>query len=338
MHRITIERKDDTVSFECDEEDTVLRAALRAGVGFPYACNVGSCGNCRFELLNGEVEHQRADPPAWSERDLKRNRFLGCQALAGEDCRIKLREDDQYVPMHRPERLSARFVERINLTHDISEFVLELDSPRPFLPGQYALIYAPGNEGGRVYSMSNVPTQNNLWHFQIKRVPGGAVTGYLFDQLKPGETLSIDGPYGIAHLDIEAPRDILCIAGGSGLSPMMSISRAAALEPKLSERRIDVVYGGRTSADICGESMLKALPGYGERIHFHPVVSESEADQGQWQGATGFVHEYTLAQFAEGLPSKEIYFAGPSAMAQAMQRMLFDANVPADQVHFDEFY
>ena len=338
MHRITIERKDEEAVFECDKDDTLLRAALRAGIGFPYSCNVGSCGNCRFELLNGSVTHQRIDPPAWSERDLKRNRYLGCQALPGGDCRIKFREDAQYIPPYMPEPMQGRFVEKIDLTHDISEFVFELDGPRPFLPGQYALIHAPGVSGGRVYSMSNVPDDENRWHFQIKRVPDGAATGYLFDTMQVGDEITLDGPYGIAYLQPDAPRDILCIAGGSGLSPIMSISRAAALEPALRDRQIDVIYGGRTAKDICGESILAEAPGYGKRLHFHPVVSDPEADQGQWQGPTGFVHEYALAQFGEALASREIYFAGPPAMAQAMQRMLFEAGVPSEQVHFDEFY
>jgi toluene monooxygenase electron transfer component len=68
------------IEYECPGDDVVLRAALRNGLGFPYECNVGSCGNCRFELLEGEVAHIWDSPPAWGERDLKRNRYLGCQA------------------------------------------------------------------------------------------------------------------------------------------------------------------------------------------------------------------------------------------------------------------
>ena len=66
----------DGTVFECAEGDTILRAALRAGLGMAYSCNVGSCGNCRFEVIEGSVTHLREDPPAWSERDLKRKRFL----------------------------------------------------------------------------------------------------------------------------------------------------------------------------------------------------------------------------------------------------------------------
>lgn len=72
MPRITNTRDDRAFASTCD--DMILRAALRAGIGMTYSRNVGSCGNRKVELVEGEVEHMRADAPAWSERDLKRRR------------------------------------------------------------------------------------------------------------------------------------------------------------------------------------------------------------------------------------------------------------------------
>lgn len=224
MARITLANSD--AAFDVAEGDTVLRAALRAGLGFPYECNVGSCGNCRFELQEGEVAHLRADPPAWGERDRARKRWLGCQAAPAGDCRIKVGLAEKYVPLVRPRICGAVLTERHDVTHDIVEFRFRLDAPHPFLPGQYALIDAPGVTGARAYSMCNVADAGTAeWHFQIKRVPGGAATGALFDRLRTGDRVTLDGPYGMAWLREEAPRDVLCLAGGSGLSPM-EIGRA----------------------------------------------------------------------------------------------------------------
>ena len=210
--------------FECAEGDTILRAALRAGHGFPYQCNVGSCGNCRFELIDGDVTHERADPPAWDERDMKRNRWLGCQARPAGNCTIKVRLDETYQSLHRPRRARLRLTEVRPITHDISEFRFAVPDPAPFRPGQYALLYLPQVEGGRAYSFCNTDGDAGTWSFQVKRVPGGAATGTLFDRMQIGDTIEADGPYGMAYLRQSAPRDILCIAGGSGLAPMMSIA------------------------------------------------------------------------------------------------------------------
>lgn len=337
MLRITAVSKKDEYTFGCEPDDTILRAALRAGIGFPYACNVGSCGNCRFTLLEGAVAHVRSDAPAWSERDQKRNRFLGCQARPLSDCRIQLRVDSSYLPTHKPVRTRAVLTESIELTHDISEFAFKLETPVAFRPGQYALLYVPGIEGGRAYSMCNIPGNIAEWRFQIKHVPGGQATSALFGQVRPGDSVALDGPYGTAFFREDSQRDIVCIAGGSGLSPMISIIRAAA-EQDRTDRQIDFVYGGRTSQDIIGDELLAALPGFRTNIHFHAAISNPEQDQGEWRGPVGFVHELTGELFGEKLRDREIYFAGPPPMAAATQKLLADLNVPADQVHFDEFY
>lgn len=333
MPRIRIEGTD--IEFDCPDDEVLLRAALRNGLGFPYECNVGGCGNCRFELLEGEVEHEWDSPPAWGERDLKRNRWLGCQARALSDCRIKLRLDDNCVSRHPPVRTRARLTEIRPLTHDISEFAFAKDAPYAFLPGQYALLELPGIEGRRAYSMCNLPGDGE-WRFQIKRVPGGAGTAKLFDELAVGDEIGIDGPYGMAWLRDDAPRDIVCIAGGSGLSPMISVARAAAASDRLAGRQFHFFYGGRAPRDICGEDILAGLPGWGERIHYHAAISEE--GHGDWSGPVCFIHELAAEKLGESMAEHEVYFAGPPAMAQAVQKMLFDLKVPFDRVHFDQFY
>jgi toluene monooxygenase electron transfer component len=333
MPRIRIEGTD--IEFDCPEDEVLLRAALRSGLGFPYECNVGGCGNCRFELLEGEVEHEWDSPPAWGERDLKRNRWLGCQARALSDCRIKLRLDDNCVGKYPPILTRARLTEIHPLTHDISEFAFSLVTADDFLPGQYALLELPGVEGRRAYSMCNLPGHGE-WRFQIKRVPGGAGTAKLFDELAVGDEIGIDGPYGMAWLRDDAPRDIVCIAGGSGLSPMISVARAAATSDRRAGRQVHFFYGGRAPRDICGEDMLAQLPGWGERIHYHAAISEE--GHGDWSGPVSFVHEMVAEKLGESIAEHEVYFAGPPAMAQAVQKMLFDLKVPFDRVHFDQFY
>ena len=327
------------MSFQCQSDDTLLRAAQRAGLGFPYECNVGSCGNCRFELLEGQVAVLWPEAPGLSDKDRQRQRFLGCQTQPRSDCSIKLRPDARYAPPRRPRRFEAVLESRRALTHDMSEFRFVLDQPQGFEPGQYALVYLPGVTGGRAYSMSNRPGDERAWEFVVRRQPGGHGTQTLFDGLPPGARVTVDGPYGMAWLRRDAQRDILCLAGGSGLAPMLSIARSAMAEPRLAGRKLHFLHGGRTPADVCGEEMLRELPGWGERLHYHPAISPVPgASTDGWSGAVGYLHEVALERFGSRLPQLEIYFAGPPAMAMAVQRMLLDAGVPPQQVHFDQFY
>ena len=320
-------------AFACAADDTLLRAAQRAGIGFPYECNVGACGNCKFELVEGELETAWAEAPGLSAKDRERRRHLGCQSRPRSDCVIKLRLAERYQPPHRPQRVGATLSARRDITHDIAEFHFALDDALHFEPGQYALVQLPGVAGPRAYSMSN--TQSLVWQFQVRRVPGGQGSAALF-AFQPGARVGLDGPYGMAWLRRDSPRDILCLAGGSGLAPMLSIARGAMAEPRLAARQLHFIYGGRTRADLCGQDMLAALPGYGQRLHWRGFVSTPGGDADDDEVA--YVHEAALRLHGPQLPAMEIYFAGPPAMATAVQGMLLAAGVPPEQQHFDQFY
>jgi len=343
-HHLSLQGTD--VQFSCGPEDTVLRAALRAGIAFPYECNVGACGNCKFQLIEGQLGQNWSEAPGWTAKDRERGRFLGCQSVPQGDCTIKVRTAAQYAPVHVPRRVSATLTECRDITHDIREFRFAIDAPMPFEPGQYALLTLPGVTGARAYSMSNIAdSAEPSLHFQVRRVPGGSGSRVLFDVLQPGDRVEIDGPYGHAWLRREATRDIVCLAGGSGLAPMISIARGMAADPALRDVKLHFLYGGRSGKDLCGKDMLAALPGFGERIRYHAAVSAPAANEGEPAGAVpldvdhiGFVHELADVLLGERLADMEIYFAGPPAMGAAVQQMLLARQVPFDRVHFDQFY
>jgi toluene monooxygenase electron transfer component len=329
----------DGPGFPCAEDDTLLRAALRAGLGMPYECNAGSCGTCKVEMLEGEIHSLRPDAPGLGERDRAKNRVLACQAQPRGDCRIKVRLRPENVPAHRPARFQATLEATRDLTHDMREFRFRAAPGAPaFLPGQYALFYLPGLDAPRTYSMSNVDDGSGAWEFIVRRVPGGVGTVTLFDKVAVGSTLTLDGPYGLAYLRTDSPRDIVCIAGGSGLAPVLSIARGAIAEPKLAGRKVHVFYGARTHRDLCGETEICALPGFNERLFFYPALSMADADAPSWPGKTGFIHEIARDFIGERWADFEYYFAGPPPMAEAVQRMLIEKRVPFPQVHFDSFY
>lgn len=337
MARIVI--ADSAAEFECAAGDTLLRAGLRAGLGLSYECNSGSCGSCKVELVSGEVSNLRPDASVLTDRDRAKNRVLACQSVPRGDCRISARLRGEWVPPVPPIRFLAQLISVTDITHDIREFRLRAESLATFLPGQYAMLDIPGVGAARAYSMCNIADGSPEWHFQIKRVPAGKATAALFDHTPVGSVVALDGPFGRGFLQTSSPRDIVCVAGGSGLSPMISIARGRAAEAVLAGTSLHFFFGGRGPADICGEDLLQALPGFGESIHYYPVISMPELDKdGLWIGATGLVHELVAKTLADRLPEFEFYFAGPPPMTQAVQRMLMQHRVPYEQMHFDSFY
>jgi toluene monooxygenase electron transfer component len=320
--------------------DTVLRAALRAGLGFPYECNSGGCGTCKFDIVGGEVHVLWPEAPGLTERDRRKGRQLACQCVATGELAIKVRTDPEYVPRILPRRHRARLIATADVTHDIREFRFATENAAEFLAGQYASLVIGGVDAPRAYSMSNLPNEQGEWHFQIRKVHQGQATTRLFHALQIGDEVEIDGPYGLAYLREDNPRDIVCIAGGSGLAPMVSITRAAAAAGLLGTRKLHFFYGGRTPSDLCGEPFLQELAGFGDAIVYHCVVSDGASAKAiDWSGNVGFVHEWLPRLLGGDLARHEFYFAGPPPMTQAIQEMLMVTHrVPFQQIHFDRFF
>ena len=254
------------------------------------------------------------------------------------DLEIKVRLFDQYEPVHNPSRFSSRLVAIEEVTHDISEFRFETQSSQAFEPGQFALIDVPGVAGSRAYSMCNIGGGDGVWDFQIKRVPGGAATTALFDDAKVGLECDIIGPYGRGYFRGFRGRDIVLIAGGSGLSPMVSVARAieAASSARTTEQ-VSFYYGGRAAEDIAGEQFLSVMPGYGDWISYEVALTDKSGtdDSRIFQG---FVHELAKQRLDERLNEVDLYFAGPPLMAGAVeQEIVRHYRVPSDQVFYDRY-
>jgi NAD(P)H-flavin reductase/ferredoxin len=326
--------------FSCEAGDTVLSSALRGGVGFPYECNSGGCGSCQFELLEGETDEQWPDAPGLSPRARERGRRLACQCVPTGDCTIKVSLNQQMAPAIAPRRQVLTFLAAHPVTADMSEFSFRSTGSAEFLPGQFASMELPGVDGSRGYSMSNLSNSEGLWNFVIKRVPGGKATGVLFDSLKPGDEVAIDAPYGNSYLRTDNGRDIVCVAGGSGLSPVLSILRGAVQVPELSDRRLLLFYGGRGPQDICVPQIVNADPQLAARVTVHTAISDEDAPgANEWSGERGFVHELVRKTLGEQIPEFDYYFCGPPPMTDAVHRMLLlDYKLPNKQLHFDRFF
>src|SRR5208283_3178303 len=118
--------------------------ALRAGLGFPNDCGVGGCGNCRFDLVAGEMETLWAEAPGLSERERRRGKRLACQSKPTSDCVVRVRLDDECRPVVPTARLRAWLTEKWDIAPGMGEFVFRTEEPARFRPGQFAILHPPG--------------------------------------------------------------------------------------------------------------------------------------------------------------------------------------------------
>jgi propane monooxygenase reductase subunit len=133
----------------------------------------------------------------------------------------------------------------------------------------------------------------------------------------------------------DTDRDILMVAGGSGMAPILALLRElAGLE---STRKIRFFYGARTGADLFNRGLIEAL---GSRLcDFEYVEVLSEADSPEWTGPTGYVHEAAAHAVAGGeISEPEVYTCGPPPMVDALVDVLTSAHGVEDRdIHYDKF-
>lgn len=325
---------DNGPSFVCGpQEDSLLRAALRAGLAFPYECSVGGCGACRFELLSGDMHTLWADSPGLSPRDRQRGKRLACQSRPLGECQIRVRlGPTPTLAPPPPRRSSAILSARRWITSDMVELSLRLEQPTPFYPGQYALLYPAGVMGARAYSLSHIDTGDGVWRFIVRKVTGGSGSTVLCDHLAVGQGIEVDGPFGHAWLH-PSPRDVVCVAGGSGLGPMLSVARGVLAES--SHRCVHFFLGLRHEAELGALAEVEALAC--DRLSLHVTLS-APTQASTWTGHTGFVHTTVAHTLGRSLPLLDFYFAGPPPMIDAMQDLLVIRHqVPVEQIRFDRY-
>jgi toluene monooxygenase electron transfer component len=177
-----------------------------------------------------------------------------------------------------------------DITHDLREFRFRAEGRRISCPGSSRCSTCRGGVVPRLFPVQHAQ-RDGEWHFQIRRVPGGQGTRAVRPPAA-GRRDRARRPYGVAYLRTGSPRDIVCVAGGSGLAPMISIARGAAEAGMLGTRRLHFFYGAREPRDVCGEPMLAALAA---SVSASPTARWSPPGRGGWAGATGFVHRLPQA-------------------------------------------
>lgn len=318
----------------CAPGQTVLAAALAAGIDLPYECASGSCGSCRAQLIEGTVSSLWAAAPGLSERDRRKgNRILCCQSIAQEDCVIQVRPGAG-APAVRPAQWRTRVSGLRLLNRGVMHLVLQADPSVDFLPGQFMLFELPHGIGRRAYSMANLPGQDGRLEFIIKRKPGGLGCSHLFDSLRAGDGVTLEGPYGLAWLREDGVDDIVLLAGGSGLAPMWSIAQAAL--QRWPQRRLRFYFGANRAEELFWleeiEQARRATPALEPNL---VLMQASAADPPGTR--TGLVAAVMAQDIGDAL-SSDLYLAGPPGLVDSVMRdFVATGRARADRVFFDRF-
>ncbi|CAN5305844.1 FAD-binding oxidoreductase [soil metagenome] len=329
------------LEMETSEDETILDAAFRQGIALMHGCREGQCGACKSFLVEGDVQMDRYSTFALPDFESDEGYILLCKSHAYSDVEIELINFDEEelrnaVPL---QHLTTRIQSITPVTHDIVSLKLDLVEPAAFAfkPGQYADLQLPDGTGHRSFSMATTPTSTSGVEFIIKKYPGGQFTALLDGSLTVGDELVVNGPYGSFTLREWSDKPIVCVGGGAGMAPILSLLRHMA-EEKIN-RPVAFYYGARNLTDLFYLDEIAAIGTQLTDFRFVPALSETWPED--WtstglDGESGFVTDVMTSREADLLAS-EYYLCGPPPMVDAALALLEANGVPLEQIHYDKF-
>jgi glycine betaine catabolism B len=207
--------------------------------------------------------------------------------------------------------------------------------PFRYQPGQFLTVTAApdGTPLKRSYTIASTPTQREFCEITLKREDRGAVSRFLHDRINEGDTLQVTAPSGkFTFTGVEASSVVL-IAGGVGITPMMSVLRY--LTARSWPGDIYLFYAVRDRAEVIYREELEYL----QRRHanFHVTIVAEHAESAEWPYATGRITRELLTSSVAELPSRRVHLCGPPAMMDALKALLLGLGVPAAQIRTEVF-
>jgi NAD(P)H-flavin reductase/quinol-cytochrome oxidoreductase complex cytochrome b subunit len=314
--------------------ETILEAALREGIAFPYECRNGGCGQCKCTVLYGPVDQGPHQESALSATERAAGKVLACSAVPLADIEL------EYAPLAPPGGLHARiYTAKVTALEKASDDVmivkLKVDGePIRFYAGQYINILLPGEDGEkRSFSFATAPHMNREIELQIRLIPGGKFTTHVFTAMKVGDTVRFEGPLGSFFLRGDSTKPIIFVAGATGFAPVKSmVEHAFHIKMK---RRIILYWGVRSWKDLYLPELAQQWAAEHANFTFVPVLSEPKPED-HWAGRNGLVHEAILADFPD-LSGHQIYACGSIKMVEAAHPAFKSHGLAQDDCFSDAF-
>lgn len=308
--------------------ENLLSALQKHDIPISYSCMAGRCGTCRCRVIEGDI-HEAGGYEFHNADHATQRHVLACQSVVTGHCTIEIPEPDEVV-VHPARIVKATVTALTDLTHDIRMIRLAPSKPLSFSAGQYAMLqFTPDHI--RPYSMARLASDGEL-EFHVRMVPDGRVTSYIRDTLKTGDTIRVSGPLGTSYLRTRNDDSILCIAGGTGLAPVLSIVRGA-IAAELPNP-IHLYFGVRAPRDAYGLDWLRELSQRHPRLRVD-IVSTLPGDADGLR--TGLVTEAVAADYSD-LQGWRAYLCGAPPMVDAATLLLRSKGVRPAHIYADAFY
>lgn len=315
--------------------ETLLGTLGRESLFIPSACGGrGSCGLCKLKVHSGAPPLLPTEEPHLTSEEITENVRLSCQIKVRENMDIEIPPELFSIREYRATVASLE-----DLTHDIKCLRMELLDPETIdlIPGQYVQLQAPAYAKTpepvyRAYSVSSDVRDTRHVELIIRLVPDGICTTWVFEHLSEGDEVLFNGPYGDFRLQ-ESERDMVFVAGGSGMAPFLSI--LADMKHRNSQRNCTYFFGAVAKRDLFCLDTMKQFEQDLPNFTFVPCLSQPAEDD-EWDGETGLVTD-VLARHFPDLSEHEGYLCGSPGMIDAAVAVMTKNGMAEDRIFYDKF-
>ncbi len=324
--------------FPAAADQSVLDAALAAGIVLPYSCKSGACSTCKAKVVSGTIEEGATPTQILSPEERESGFTLLCQAHASSDLVIESREV-RLASDIQIRKLPSRVTSMQRMAPDVEVLQLQLPAADTFRfnAGQYIEVLLKDGKR-RSYSMANPPHSAAAIELHVRHLPGGLFTDHVFGagatQMKEREILRLEGPYGSFFLREDSTLPIIMVASGTGFAPIKAMVEHMAHQE--IRRPVTLYWGGRRPADLymneLAQSWVQSIPDF----KYIPVISDALPED-HWAGRTGFVHRAVMQDFPD-MRGHQVYACGaPIVVNSAQKEFMATCQLPDDAFFADSF-
>lgn len=315
-------------SFVAEGGRNLVEAAEAAGIVLPYSCRAGRCSTCRLRVRSGSTVAQM-DEMGLTLEEKAEGWVLSCVREATSDVELDI-EDLIGIELPPPRTLPCRIQSIEELAPDVRGFVLRLPPANnfTFLPGQYVEIIGPGGKR-RSYSLASADSAQDHLELHVRRVRDGAMSEYWFEKVKPNDLLRLHGPLGTFFLRDVAGKELVFLATGTGIAPIMAmLEQLAVLPPENRPASTHVFWGGRSETDL----YLDPRSAYPD-LNYVPTLSRAPQS---WKGSRLYVQD-ALCEASVKIRHAKVYACGSKVMIHDARNKLTMAGLPAASFFSDAF-
>ena len=300
-------------NFPSEGNSTLLEAGLHSGLAIGYGCSNGNCGECLARIISGEVRKVRHHDYIIGEEKRLSGHVLMCCNTAVTDVVLEAPEARSSKEIPR-QQISARVKNIEYVNNDVA--LLHLKTPRThrlrFLAGQCVQL-GGDNLPTANHPISSCPCDDMNVHFQIPRLNNDEFSDHVFNHIKKGDLINIEGPEGDFVLDESSTRSLVFIAWHTGFAPVRSlIEHAMALEIADS---MQLVWMARSKRDRYQDNLCRSWQDVFDNFHYLPV------DTGPGDGAINTTSTLELLNIRPAdLGHYDFYVAGSKKLTDSYER------------------